>query len=243
METTPSASKVEPPTNASTSIHAAKDCDDIWNQGNTENYGIYEIQPDPTYTSQSVFEVVCNFELTTESRGGWIVVQRRFDGSENFLRGWNDYKNGFGSRTGEHWLGLDKLHRLTRNGDWTLRVELEDFYNNTLYAEYTDFSIGDSSSYYRLRFGEYIGAAGDSLALNKYSAFTTYDVDHDRYSDNCAQMYRGAWWFTSCNSQGHLNGPYVGSPSSTRYAMVWYDWKNKYEALKKSEMKIRRVGW
>lgn len=27
------------------------------------------------------------------------------DGSEDFYRGWDDYVNGFGSGTGEFWLG------------------------------------------------------------------------------------------------------------------------------------------
>ena len=213
METTPSASQMEPPTNISptdSSTSTAKDCDDIWNQGNTKNYGIYEIQPDPTCTSQSAFEVVCDLQ-SKDCGGGWIVIQRRFDGSEDFYRGWDDYENGFGNLTGEHWLGLEKLHRLTRNGHWKLRVELEDFSGNTLYAEYTDFSIGDSSSFYRLRYGQYIGAAGDSLTLNKYSAFTTYDMDHDRSDGNCALDYEGAWWYSNCNkiiNKANHNGPY-----------------------------------
>ena len=232
METTHSV-----PTMELTSLVSATDCDDIWNQGNTENYGIYEIQPNPTCTSQSSFQVVCDLETVC---GGWIVIQRRFDGSENFKRGWDDYKAGFGKLTGEHWLGLEKLHRLTRNGDWTLRVDLEDFSGNTAYAEYTNFSIGDRSTYYRLKLSDYHGTAGDSLAFNAEMAFSTYDIDHDRSRDNCAQSFQGAWWHTGC-SRANLNGPYIGYPTTNTWpAMAWQDWKNNWEALKKSEM-IRRT--
>ena len=34
------------------------------------------------------------------------MFQRREDGSVDFFRDWDDYQFGFGTPTGEHWLGL-----------------------------------------------------------------------------------------------------------------------------------------
>ena len=70
--------------------------------------------------------------------GGWTVFQKRLDGSD-------DYKRGFGNLNGEFWLGLENIYRLTKEQS-RLRVDLEDFENQTAYAEYDSFGIGDEQS-------------------------------------------------------------------------------------------------
>lgn len=105
-------------------------------------------------------QVFC--DMTTDS-GGWTVFQRRVDGSVDFYRDWNSYKNGFGDLNGEFWLGNDNLHRLTAAKKAILRVDLEDFEGNTTYAEYRTFKVGNEGNRYQLSIKEYSGTAGDSM--------------------------------------------------------------------------------
>ena len=125
---------------------------DGWNSS-----GVYTINPD----GGNSIQVLC--DMTTEG-GGWTVFQRRLDGSVNFYRGWESYKNGFGNLSGEFWLGNDNIYRLTDSEDVILRVDLEDFEGNITYAEYTTFKVADEADKYRLLIGGYNGTAGDSMA-------------------------------------------------------------------------------
>lgn len=48
----------------------------------------------------------------------WTVIQRRFDGSVEFYRSWDEYKEGFGDvEGGEFWLGNDHIYHLTNQGE------------------------------------------------------------------------------------------------------------------------------
>ena len=165
--------------------------------------------------------------------GGWTVFQRRQDGSLDFYRNWTDYENGFGDLIGEFWLGLSKIHRLTKEGSNTLRVDLGDFEGNTSYANYSTFNVSNSSTEYILTVGGYSGTAGDSLTVNHNGRrFSTRDNDNDMWPDNCAQYYTGAWWYNSCHNS-NLNGRYF---STNDGGIVWDAWKVS-TILKFSEMK------
>ncbi|PIK37282.1 Fibrinogen C domain-containing protein 1 [Apostichopus japonicus] len=80
------------------------DCSDLY-AANRRNNGKYTIYP----AESSGFEVYCEM-----SSGGWTILQRRTGSSVNFYRNWNEYKNGFGIPTGDHWIGNDKIYSLTK---------------------------------------------------------------------------------------------------------------------------------
>ena len=86
------------------------------------------------------------------------MFQKRLDGSVDFYRDWDAYKRGFGSLTGEFWLGLDKIHRLTSSGrTYTLRVDVGDFRGIITYAEYYFFEVSSERETYRLSLRSYSG--------------------------------------------------------------------------------------
>ncbi|KAI0231624.1 hypothetical protein LSAT2_018021 [Lamellibrachia satsuma] len=129
-------------------------CADI-QHGGADTDGVYTIYP-----SDQPLQVYC--DLTTDG-GGWTVFQRRIDGSVDFYRDWNDYKNGFGSTNGEFWLGNDNIHSLTTSGKQVLRIDLETFDGETRFAEYSGFSVDDGRNYYTLRFDAYLQVSSTAV--------------------------------------------------------------------------------
>ena len=93
------------------------------------------------------------------------MFQKRLDGSVDFNRDWAEYKRGFGNLSGEFWLGLDKIHRLTSNESYKLRVDLEGFAGNTSYAEYDLFKIASEGEKYVLSVGSYSGLISHHFSL------------------------------------------------------------------------------
>ena len=130
-------------------LAGAKNCAELYNAGVRSN-GVYLIDPD----GSGDFHVYCD---QTTSGGGWTVFQKRLDGSVDFYRTWDSYKYGFGNTYSEFWLGLESIRRLTNSGGYKLRIDLEDFSGNTVYAEYTWFKVESEGSNYTLRIGSYSG--------------------------------------------------------------------------------------
>ena len=208
------------------------DCSELHQDGFTSS-GVYSVDPD----GKGVFSVYC--DMTTDG-GGWNVFQRRQDGSQDFYLGWGEYKAGFGQLTGEFWLGLDKIHRLTASRPSELRVEIEDWSGGRAYAKYGSFGVGDEQSLYQLSVDSYSGSAGDSLAYHNSMKFSTKDMDNDKKSDrNCAVANKGGWWFKSCDSS-NLNGKYLGNVIH-EHGIEWQKYKGNALSMKFAEMKTRPI--
>lgn len=57
-------------------------------------------------------------------------------------------------------IGNQRIHQLTSQGWYELRVDMSDFKPQRRYAFYRIFSVGNKASGYRLTVGEYEGNAG-----------------------------------------------------------------------------------
>ena len=193
-----------------------------------------------SFAGIGLLPVYCDMET---DGGGWTVFQRRKDGSVDFNRGWDDYEKGFGNPNGEYWLGLATLHQLLKVNDANeLRIDLKDASNNSAYAKYSSFRVGDSSSKYRLNVSGYSGTAGDAIAASGNSRhdsngmkFSTKDQDNDLASHHCASIRKDGWWYNACYGTS-LNSS--GKTSDTE--RVWYTWR-QWKSLSFSEMKFRKA--
>ena len=177
--------------------------------------------------------VLCD---TITDGGGWIVIQRRSTGDVDFYRNWDQYKNGFGTFDNDFWLGNEKIHAITRNGEYELRVDLK-YNGQSKYAHYDRFYLAGEDVNFALTVGSYSGTAGDELTLHSGHEFTTFDRDNDTWDrGNCAAKYTGAWWYESCLAS-NLNGQWKARDSK---GLRWGPFTGSNSASF-SEMKIRRV--
>jgi len=131
-------------------------------------------------------------------------------------------------------------------GDYMIRIEMVTWDDHTHWAEYRHFRISGEADKYRLHVAGYSGNAGNSLSSpyeNDHNGqpFSTRDSDHDnRHYDNCAEHYRGAWWFKSC-FQSHLNGVYYPKGSHSNFFVrngVQWNSIHPHSSLKDVKMMI-----
>ncbi|NXC43210.1 ANGL3 protein, partial [Penelope pileata] len=211
---------------------AAPDCTALYNSG-TRSSGIYTIQPN----SSEAFDVYCEMKFGTS----WTVIQNRVDGSLDFNQTWDAYAKGFGDLNEEFWLGLNKTYSITKQGDYILRIELQDWKDNKRYIEYA-FSLGGPETDYVLQLSRISGSIPNALPEQTELRFST--ADHDMAVINnfdCPQNYLGGWWHSECE-ETNLNGKYVAPRSKGRLdrskGLYWKPRKGRYYLLKSTKIMI-----
>ncbi|KAM6915437.1 uncharacterized protein FYW49_010301 isoform 2-T2 [Xenentodon cancila] len=121
------------------------DCASVYFNG-VRRSGLYTVMPS---MAGMPVEVYCDMDT---DGGGWTVIQRRVDGSVSFDRSWRDYRDGFGDLHAEFWLGNNHIHDLSTQGDYSLRIDLEDWSIQHKYALYQSFrSVPFTHAAWRMR--------------------------------------------------------------------------------------------
>nr|XP_029720512.1 ficolin-3-like [Aedes albopictus] len=193
--------------------------------------GKFQLRP---FKGENTIDVYCE---QAAFGGGWLVFQRRFDGSVDFFRNWTQYRNGFGDVGGEFWLGLEQLHQLTKDRRFELIVELEANDSDVLFARYDDFAIGSEAEMYSLKgLGNFTGTARDALSYHRGRSFSTSDRENGNCSYNYATGCMSGWWY-SCGFKSDLNQPYVLTKGNIIH---WAGFPYK-EGIKSTKMMIREI--
>ncbi|XP_071797132.1 microfibril-associated glycoprotein 4-like [Asterias amurensis] len=206
-----------------------RDCEEFRTAGYGES-NVYTIYP--SGPSAPGMKVYC--DMKTDG-GGWIVFQKRIDGTLDFYKNWTEYQTGFGDPSREFWLGNDNLVTLTSLGYNNLRVDAESWAGSNGYAKYSGVNI--TGSRYKFSYSNFVSGPADSMGDSNGKDFTTTGRDNDEYGGNCADTAHGAWWFKDCKVKSHLNGEY-GQSYPTRRGIRWNEWI-KDTPIKSCSMKLR----
>lgn len=140
---------------------------------------------------------------------------------------------GFGTPSGEYWIGNTILNHLTVDNCTTLKIIMQDIYDNTWEAVYSTFVVAGREDGYRLSISDYSGNASDAFQYQNDMQFSAIDVDRDISNTHCAGNYEGGWWFSHCQ-HANLNGRY-------NLGLTWFDAsRNEWIAVKSSHMMITK---
>ncbi|XP_034099278.2 fibrinogen-like protein 1 [Drosophila albomicans] len=179
--------------------------------------GVHEIQIE----NGKHFNVACDGD-------GWLIIQQRFNGSQDFNKTWKEYTDGFGDLQSEFFIGLENLHLITSLKRFELHIGVT-FEWGKRFAHYDNFRITGAESLYELEeIGHYEGDEFNALAEILKTKFTTFDLNNIAHSvENCAEDGMGGWWYSKYCGNSNLNARYEGE-------IRWY-----LPKVKSTIMKIR----
>ena len=159
----------------------------------------------PRMPQLTSLQVSCDQET---DGGGWIMYQRRVDGTVNFTKNWEEYKYGFGDHgdnTTELWLGNEKVYQvLQSNGstEWQLRIEVDAFDGSGCWVVASNFRMNNETLRYSMDWNN-VSASVIELVFDwnyhKLIPFNTLDnkEGHDDMKA-CVDRFKVGWWYDDC---------------------------------------------
>lgn len=90
------------------------------------------------------------------------------DGSIDFNSDWDSYKNGFGNLDGEFWLGNEKIHTITTQQNYEIKIDFTiTVLNAAVFLQYDLFRISTEADDYKL-----IDLGDQTGSFGKYRLFS-----------------------------------------------------------------------
>ena len=129
--------------------------------------------------------------------GGWTIMQQRRDPTVNFYRMWSEYKHGFGVRD-TFWLGLETVHRQTKDQAMVLRVEQQVGYPpHTKHIEYEGFSFLSEAHHFLLQLrGPTADKTLPEALMNHTGPFFTRDSPDSAFCRGKTFKFHTGEWFS-----------------------------------------------
>ena len=220
-----------------------KDCYDLMCYGLSNGTdGPHTIYPDTQHLAS--LNVSCDQET---GGGGWIMYQRRVDGTLNFTKSWKDYKEGFGNNgdnTTELWLGNENVYELLQSyggRGGKLRIEVDAFDGELGWIEAHNFTMNNEASQYRIHWDNCV-ASGSGMAnnWNQHKGHPFKTIDKAIGAEGCLSYLKGGWWYGKGCGVVLINGEYVNSSESIVTSIYVATFKS--DSLKRSRMMFRSTN-
>jgi len=161
-----------------------------------------------------------------------MLVRKQSENAEDFFdKDFKKYQDGFAAN-GESWIGLDKLHRLTSERSYSLKITMTDYDKKTYIAVFNNFKVGPGEDYVLTvgSFNETLSTLGDSMAYHSGMKFSTKDRDQE--GRGCPKEFT-SWWYNNCHA-AHPTGlssatkkwgpKYIAYTRGGERGNGWYSW-------------------
>ncbi|XP_059169814.1 fibrinogen beta chain-like [Physella acuta] len=189
-----------------------------------------------TIQENEILKTLLNRRFGFDRHSQLNPYNRRHIAAYGFEGYWLHYKDGFGKLSENFWLGNDWISRLTSIGYTELRIDMK-YKTKHYYATYSNFTVGDETTQYKMSYSSYNGNATDGLKDHNGMKFSTRDDDNDKWwNGQCVKSHTGGWWFNQCLTS-NLNGEWASKEFGK--GIIWGNLTGWRDSLEFTEMKLR----